>query len=61
MFGPLYDDDGFDDGVDNYDLPFANANRHYKYRPDNCASLLDMPDQQRDPREFAGLKNQAAT
>jgi ubiquitin C-terminal hydrolase len=59
MFGSLYDDEP-DDGI-NDDLPFASATRSYRYRPDNCASLLEMPDQIRDPREFSGLKNQGAT
>ena len=34
MFGSLYEDD-YDDGVENNDVPFANANKSYKYRPDN--------------------------
>ena len=42
-------------------MTYANAPKGYRYRPDNCASMLDMPDKQRDPREFAGLKNQGAT
>lgn len=59
MFGSLYDDEP-DDGVSG-ELPFSSATRSYRYRPDNCASLLDIPEKKRDPREFAGLKNQSAT
>lgn len=43
MFGSLYDEEP-DDGVTGYDMPFANANKGYRYRPDNCASDLDKPD-----------------
>lgn len=59
MFGSLYEDD--EDGIENYELPFASATKCYKYRPENCAADLETPESIRDPREFAGLKNQGAT
>ena len=55
MFGSLYDDEP-DDGLKIGDLPFASASKSYRYRPDNWASLLEMPEKIRDPREFVGLK-----
>lgn len=45
MFGSLYDDEP-DDGIDDTEMPFASASRSYKYRPDNCASMLDMPERE---------------